>query len=307
MVRKRVGTGSILVLAGAASAAGVSVAGCSSSSSSASAGGDAGSDGHTSTRADAGADASKKGHDAGTGGPKAVDAGPGGPVARFVLGTSGTPNLLDVPFPTDLYRTSAGTLLDPIPGASTVISSNSQFITHELGKKNGFSRVAASIFYVDDPSQSGDGAADGIGIATIDPTSLPASEAACVADTSSVFLLDLSATGAAARIPCRAGFHDDRFLGAGGFRPNVAVGPGRGVLLQEGHQYATVLTSRVKTTQGKAVGASPTSSRCPGPRPRARSMARPSPRPTPSSGRRSARTRSSTWRSSRRAPRRTSS
>jgi dienelactone hydrolase len=248
-------------------AVGASATACSSSSTSSSA--DSGTDAHTSgmdahtsnadagkdaakdvkTTSDTGADTGHQGHDAATDSPATSEGGTGSPTAHFVLPAMGAPNLMDVPFPTDLYLTAAGTIVDPIPGATNVITNNPTFITHEFGKLNGFSRVAQALFWVDDPA----GAA---GVATIDPSSLPVNEAACVADGSSVFVLDLSATGAAARIPCRAAFHDDRALGTSGYRPVVAVGPGRGVVLQEGHQYATVITSRVKTTSGKNIGAS---------------------------------------------------
>jgi len=256
MLRMRQGTWALLVLAGGAAA-------CSSSSNSPTA--DAGTDApHTSDAGkdaphssdaphsgDTGADVRQPGHDAtpdSTSDSKG-DVSSGPPSAHFDLSSNAIPNLMDVPFPSDLYLTSGGTILDPIPGAANVISLHDTFVTHELGKLNGFSRVAQSLFWVDDPGAKG-------GIAVIDPTTLPVNEAACVADASSVFLLDLSATGAAARIPCRAAFHDDLALGTGGYRPVIAAGPGRGVVLEEGHQYATVLTSRVKTTGGKNLGAS---------------------------------------------------
>ncbi len=181
-------------------------------------------------------------------GADAGEAGTGAPTARFNFSGTGVPNLLDVPFPSDIYR-SGGKVIDPIPGAAAVITGSSTFITHELGKLDGFSRVAQALFTIDDPTASD-------GLATLDPASLPVNEAACVADASAVFVLDLAATGAAARVACRAAFHDDRPIGAKGYKPVLAVGPGRGVVLAEGHQYAVVITSRLKTTAGLAVGAS---------------------------------------------------
>lgn len=205
---------------------------------------DAGTDGKTTKPGDAGTDGKTSTGDA-------SEAGASAPTARFTLGT-GTPNYLDVPFPSDIYLLASGTIVDPVPGIDTVVGANSKFVTHELGKLNGFSRVALTELYVDDASETD-------GVATLDPTSLPVNEAACVADTSAVFLLDLTAATGAARIPCRAAFHDDRQLWtatAKGYRPTLAVGPGRGVLLEEGHKYVTVVTSRVKTTSGKNIGAS---------------------------------------------------
>jgi len=237
MARKHVGTWAVLVLAGAAAA-------CSSSSSGGSGTPDTGTDGHGGSGKDGGADASKDAaHDTAKTNPDATAEGGGGgaaPTARFLYDGTTVPNLLDVPFPSDVYLTTTGTIVNPIPGAASVITNSSTFITSELAKQNGFSPIAQSIFYVDDPSET-------TGIATLDPATLPVNEAACVADTSSVFLIDLSATGSAARIPCRAAFHDDRAFSTMGYRPALAVGPGRGVVLQEGHKYATVVTSRVKT------------------------------------------------------------
>lgn len=241
--RNVVGAWAGVVLAGVAGAACSSSSGSATPDSGADGSGKTGKDGGVDAARDGAADGGKKGQEGGS------DAATGAVTARFKLTTGTVPNLLDVPFPSDIYLTSTGTIVDPLPGADAVITANSKFITHELARLNGFSRVAQSLFWVDDPAETG-------GIATLDPTSLPVSEAECVADKSSVFLIDLSATGAAARVPCRAAFHDDRAFGTTGYRPALAVGPGRGVVLEEGHQYATVLTSRVKTMKGAKVEAS---------------------------------------------------
>ncbi len=242
MLRKSTGTVLLLVAAGA-------VAACSSSNKAA--GTDGGTDGRTGPEKDA-----SKGKDSAADAVHSDRTPPpaAGPVARFIYDGTTVPNLLDVPFPSDLYLAN-GKVID-LPGASNVILGSTSFITAELTSMNGFSRDTYALFYVDDTTETG-------GIATIDPTTLPTNEAACVADTSSVFLIDLSATGTAARIPCRASFHDDRAVNAmkmtTGYRPDVSIGPGRGVVLQEGHQYATVMTSRVKTVSsagGKNVAAS---------------------------------------------------
>jgi hypothetical protein len=77
-----------------------------------------------------------------------------------------------------------------------------------------------------------------------------------VADSSATFVIDLDATSpAAARVGCRAEFHDDtpRFSRT---RPLVAIGPARGIVLSGAHRYAAVMTSRVKDTMGRAVTAS---------------------------------------------------
>ncbi len=184
------------------------------------------------------------------GGPGADggDGGPAGPVARFKLAGDTPPDLLDVPFPSDAYLAN-GKIIEPIPGFDRLVHQNSQFLTHELAKMDGFSRVALAFFYVDDTTKPPD-ASGNPPAASIDPSTLPSTEDACVADMSSVFLIDLAATDpTSARVRCRAAFHDDTSH-LSKDRPVVAVGPGRGIVLAEGHSYAAVLTSRVKDAHG---------------------------------------------------------
>ena len=175
------------------------------------------------------------------------------PTARFKLSGDTPPSFLDVPYPTDAYLAN-GMLVDPLPGVDALMMRNAKFVTHELGRLTGFPQTTFAFFYVDEPDlplrDDGQPA-----FADVDPSSLPANEDACVADTSSVFIVDLAATDpSAARIRCRAAIHDDSASSTA--RPVVAVGPGVGIVLEEGHAYATVLTSRVKTTSGAQVAAS---------------------------------------------------
>src|SRR5262252_5584401 len=151
----------------------------------------------------------------------------GGPTARFTLASADPPPFLDVPFPTDAYL-SAGKVA--IPGIERLFTMNADFLNRELATMNGFSRIAAALFYVDDlgapPDANGNTAS-----ATIDPATLPHAEGDCTADASAVFLLDLAATDPAkARVACRAAFHDDRDRTEAA-RPVIAVGSARGVLL----------------------------------------------------------------------------
>ncbi|HEX7663540.1 MAG TPA: hypothetical protein VF407_03475 [Polyangiaceae bacterium] len=182
---------------------------------------------------------------------------PTNPVARFTLAGDAAPQFLDVPFPTDLYLDGTH-VVDPIPGVDRVVKQNSNFITHEIAKENGFSRVATALFYVDDPTAAPDPDTGETPTAIVDPTSLPADETACTSDTSSVYVVDLAATDPSkARIPCRALFHyEDPNASLSSTRGLVAVGPARGIVLQENHAYATVLTSRVKDTKGRALTSS---------------------------------------------------
>jgi hypothetical protein len=141
---------------------------------------------------------------------------PTGPIVRFDLhagvgaagaATPAVPALLDVPYPSDVYLQN-GKPIEP-PGIENLVPQNSQFIAHEIAKLNGFSRVALALFSLDDfslPARDDGTPAS----AQIDTATLPADERACVADTSSVFLVDLQpAPGASARVPCRAVFQHD--------------------------------------------------------------------------------------------------
>lgn len=172
--------------------------------------------------------------------------------ARFTLPSDGTlPLLLDVPFPSDIYLTN-GKYTDSIPGFDRLVKQSPQYLSHELAKQNGYSRIALASFYVDDNTAAPDDNGDPVS-ADIDPTSLPRTEADCVSDSSSVFLIDLSATDAAsARMPCRAAFHPK--VGLSKLHPSLAIGPARGKVLAPGKQYAAVLTSRVKDKTGRSVG-----------------------------------------------------
>jgi dienelactone hydrolase len=180
-----------------------------------------------------------------------ADAGSGGAVVRFDLTTSANPAFMAVPFPSDVYLQGGKVV---VPNMDGVIKENSSFISSELAKMDGFSRVALSAFYVDDTSQPLD-ANGNPAYAKLDPKTFPADETACVADTSSVFLVDLAATDPTkARIACRGMYHQD--FESPSSRTLAAVGPARGIVLQAAHPYAAVLTSRVKTTDGRALLAS---------------------------------------------------
>jgi hypothetical protein len=195
-------------------------------------------------------------HDGGAqaeGGPQSEAGGGGtGPVARFILGVGTTPpNFLDVPFPSDVYLAN-GKVIAAIPGIGNTIPQDTDYINYGLSKLNGFSRLALSIFAVDN---GGVDAGTGSPVsAKIDPATLPVAETDCQKSTSSVYLVDLAAGAATPLLPCRAAFHDDTPKAR--TNPVIAVGPPRGYLLQEGHQYAAVLTSRVKDKSGRPVAAS---------------------------------------------------
>jgi dienelactone hydrolase len=169
-----------------------------------------------------------------------------GPTVRFVT-SAAVPNFMDVPFPSDAYLVNGK--IGNIPGLDAIIPQNSDMLQHALSVEDGFARTAFTEFYVDDPSAppNDDGS---VAAAQIDKTSLPQSEDACAAPTSSVFLVDLAA---GKLLPCRARFHVSP---TGRSRPTLAIAPARGLVLDGHHQYAAVVTSRVTDTSGKHIAAS---------------------------------------------------
>jgi hypothetical protein len=175
----------------------------------------------------------------------------GSVVAHFSLTAGITPQMMDVPFPTDAYLDATGHITNPIPGFDNIITQNGDLIERELAELDGFSRITHALFWVDDLSLPLDDNGN-VQSATIDQGSLPFDEVACTSDTASVYLVDLDAQ---TRVPCRAYFQDDRDIGSES-HPVIAVGPARGVVLPEGHHVAAVLTSRIHDTKGRNVKAS---------------------------------------------------
>ncbi len=172
---------------------------------------------------------------------------------RFRLATGALPGFLDVPFPSDAYLQD-GHYVSAIPGLDRTFKNNADVLGAQLAQMNGWSRIAPVLFAIEDPSQpaSDTGEFPGGGV---DRASLPADEDACMADGSSVFLLDFDAKDpATARVPCRFSALDDRQGDSGRFL--LGVGPARGFVLPEGHRYVAVLTSRVKTESGVPLAAS---------------------------------------------------
>ncbi len=171
-------------------------------------------------------------------------------VARFEPGSGAMPLFLDVPYPADVYVDPDGTLVDTLPGLDAYLPRNAALIDAALASQRGFGLDSGALFRVDAATADAGGEAP-----VVDAASLPADEAASVADASSVFLVDLDAADpAAVRVPARVAFHDDRPNGSSS-PPVVAVLPARGVVLAEGHRHAAVLTTAV-TAGGQALGPS---------------------------------------------------
>ncbi len=174
-------------------------------------------------------------------------------IARFETGGEATPQFLDVPFPSDAYLQNGR--FANIPGLERTFKRGSEHLKGQLAQLNGWSRIAGAMFVIDDKTKPENPETLLPGTIALDRASLPANEDACKADASSVFLLDLDATDPAeVRVPCRAIFHDETMVENG--RSHLAVGPARGIVLEEGRHYLAVITSRLRDVNGRTVFAS---------------------------------------------------
>jgi hypothetical protein len=171
---------------------------------------------------------------------------------RFELPTSGAPEFFSVPWPSDAYLEGDGTIVDTIPGLDGYVTGNAKGLEATLGAQKGFGVNVGALLEVVDPSKSDPNRTGPLPLA-VDVKSLPANEAASVADDAAVLLLDLDA---GKKVPARVQVHDDSELGSTS-PPLLAVLPARGVVLAEGHRHAVVVTSKV-TVGGKSVTASTT-------------------------------------------------
>lgn len=173
------------------------------------------------------------------------------PTARFTAGEGGsaTPTFFDVPFPSDAYLKDGRFV--GLPGVERTFKRNGNFLGDQLKTLNGWSRVAGVMFIIDDPRKDPNPDTLEPATAVIDRASLPANETECMADGSSVFLIDLDA---GKRVPCRAVFHDESALDNP--RSVLSVGPARGVVLEAAHRYCAVVTSRVRDAGGTNIAPS---------------------------------------------------
>lgn len=162
-----------------------------------------------------------------------------GPAVRFNLPAAGIPQPLEVPFPTDLYRTDPdGTITDALADWSLAgVSINGGSFTEGYGALDGFGRNAGAIFRVE-------------GDDDLDPASLPATSEATLGPDAAVALVDVDPRSPTpgARVPCLAGW-TSRFR-------TLVVQPD-GVPLAPGRTYAAVVTRAVRTTRGDALRAAP--------------------------------------------------
>jgi hypothetical protein len=154
----------------------------------------------------------------------------GGPVVRvrFEL----RPDPLDfgaVPFPDDLYRDGAGIALGAFPSEMDADPSTIASLRAALREIDGFGVTTAVFFDIE---------------GVIDPSSLPGSPAATLADDASVFLVDADTASPTAfrRIPARVRWDPSA--------RRISVQPVDGWPLHEGRRYAAVLTTSVRAADG---------------------------------------------------------
>lgn len=159
-----------------------------------------------------------------------ADAGPSS-TSRLVFAPSTGPiDFADVPFPDDLYLDASGRVeLGELPSESMAFATYSETIRSAASTLDGFGAVSPIYFRVE---------------GAIDPTSLPASPTASVADTASVYLIDADPASPSAfdRIPVEVYWDPDTSL--------LALRPWEGHALRAGRAYAAVVTDAVRGADG---------------------------------------------------------
>ena len=175
-------------------------------------------------------------------------------VARFSA-IEARPAFLDVPFPSDLYIEDDGTIVDTLPGLEAQVPGQTDAVEAALAGMRGFGRTSGILFRIDGPREVDPDTGE-VSAAQIDEESLPRTNEASMEADSSAQIVDLDALpGEPVRVPCRAGYQDDRPAGSLR-RPVLVVSPARGFVLKEGHRYAALLT-RTLTTAGSRLRVEP--------------------------------------------------
>jgi hypothetical protein len=185
--------------------------------------------------------------------------------ARLSLPEGALPGFGEVPFPSDIYLEADGTIVDSIPGFALdptngdapafVRASGAAQLSYAMSTMNGFGVTAGAFFRIDDTTTRDEESGDLAG-ATLDPASLPATEADTLSPGSAALLIDLEAKDAAAAlVPASAVIFDNRAHGSSTMT-GLTVKPARGIVLSEGHRYAAVVTSALRTRDGAPVGPS---------------------------------------------------
>ncbi|UJR80768.1 Putative extracellular enzyme of alpha/beta hydrolase superfamily [Sandaracinus amylolyticus] len=171
----------------------------------------------------------------------ASDAGPpdaGPPRAIFEVPRTGDEPLFDLPWPSDLRRTSEGTIdvqAFPNPRSNRLVR---RYVEATTARLRGFGTNGAIYFRFS---------------RDIDPASLPASPEASVRDDASVFVVDLDPESDTylERHPMVVVANDAATL----FWPasTIAMRPVHGLPLAGGRRYAAVVTRRVRAQGGETL------------------------------------------------------
>ncbi|MBX3125271.1 MAG: hypothetical protein KF718_01065 [Polyangiaceae bacterium] len=140
----------------------------------------------------------------------------------------------DIPWPSDLYLSAAGTV-GSVPGIARV-ASNETTLQRGLSELDGFGRSTGAVFFVGD---------------SVDPATLPRAWDDAVGEHPSVLIVDVDPDSP------KRGVRYPAIAKAQPTFGSVAVIPVPGVVLPPGVRHAAVLTSRVRTTSGRSLRAAP--------------------------------------------------
>lgn len=164
--------------------------------------------------------------------------------ARFELPTGAKPTFLQVPFPSDLYLNSDGTIAADVPSMARLVprENGAKYIVEALANTNGFGVYGGAVFELTG------GAPDTKKL----PTGAPGD---CLGKDAPVYFVDLDAGKA---LECRAYWNDDGALNNRvETTPVLVVSTARGLVLPEKHRIAVLITSSIATNTGTPLSASP--------------------------------------------------
>lgn len=151
---------------------------------------------------------------------------------RFNLPADKLPDPLEVPWPSDLYKTDAdGTISDGIVRWTNAGLNPARQALEAYGALDGFGRNCGALFLVDEEVE-------------LDASTLPAWGESCAAADSTVLLLDIdpASPSPGRRVPCYSGISPGTRV--------LVVGPHLEVLAP-GRTYAAVITTGVGANGGK--------------------------------------------------------
>jgi hypothetical protein len=155
-------------------------------------------------------------------------------VVPFDVATTGATPFGDIPWPSDLYRDDSGRVTE-VPNLARV-AAISDAIQAGLSSLDGFGRASGGLFFLPDP---------------IDEASVPRDYATANDPAATIFFIDVdpSSPNRGKRYPAQA-----KYLPSLGC---LSVIPVPGAVLPMGMRHAIVLTTNVRTANGKNLGRAP--------------------------------------------------